>query len=150
MGTNALISFVFGRRPLANLSSEFRELVLERECQVFAQSKRQVLGFWTAHQLLCVQRGFQVLPLGAGPRTPRRWAGKVRVRWHCTYKVRYTLCLPKDSHSDWGTLQMKGTIGACLLREMCASFCCSEAGRGAAAGGRGFMKDFVGETHLDG
>ena len=92
---------MFGRHPLVNLSSEFRELVLERECQVFAQSKRQVLGFWMEYQLLCVQRGFQVLPLGAGPPHPRRWLDKVGVHWYRTYKVRYTLCPPK-THSQIG------------------------------------------------
>lgn len=122
--------------------------MLERECQVFAQSKHQVLGFWMEYQLLCVQRGFQVLTLGAGTPPPRCWADKVRVHWYRTYKV---MCSPKDSQSDWGALQMRGHHRSMpSQRDLCLVLlfggrmrcCCWRPGA--------FMKDFVGETHLDG
>ena len=42
----------------------------------YLQSKHQVLGFWMEYQLLCVQRGFQVLTLGAGTPPPHQALGR--------------------------------------------------------------------------
>ena len=66
----------------------------------YLQSKHQVLGLWMEYQLLCVQRGFQVLTLGAGTRPPPPGAGQTRCV--ITGTARTKSCAPLKTHSQIG------------------------------------------------
>lgn len=78
---------MFGRHPFVNLSSEFRELVLESECQVFVKGKSQVPSLCIEYQMLCVQREFPRY-CTCGVSISRHRADKVSVPWYYAYKVR--------------------------------------------------------------